>query len=86
MVSGSLAGIGAPISQPLAAQGPIPVNNDRGSAPAFLDDLQRTQPGAHHAAADLTDEDACRKAVSETADIGPIRGLVNNAGPTMASG
>lgn len=80
IVTGGLAGIGAAISQRLVTEGAIPVIVDRGSDPALLEELQQLQPRTRHIAADLTDEDACRAAVDAAAEIGPVYGLVNNAG------
>ncbi|AWN15261.1 SDR family oxidoreductase [Salinisphaera sp. LB1] len=80
IVTGGLAGIGGAISRSLATEGAIPVIIDRGEDAAFVEALQASQPRARHIAADLTDETACREAVSAAAEIGPIYGLVNNAG------
>ncbi|MGB7754846.1 MAG: SDR family oxidoreductase [Salinisphaera sp.] len=80
IVTGGLAGIGGAISQRLAAEGAIPIIIDRGENAAFVAELQAIQPRARHIAADLTDEKACREAVAAAIDIGPIHGLVNNAG------
>lgn len=80
IVTGGLAGIGAAISQRLAAEEAIPVILDRGQDAAFVETLQATQPLARHIPADLSDENVCRAAVSAAAEIGPINGLVNNAG------
>lgn len=80
IVTGGLAGIGGAISRRLAAENAIPVILDRGSDDEFVASLQALCPKARHIPADLTSESECRDAVAAAADIGPLCGLVNNAG------
>jgi L-fucose dehydrogenase len=74
IVTGGGSGIGAAIARLLAAEGATPVILDR-SPPA------EAQPRTHFVQLDLTQEEACARAVAETfAVFGRIDGLVNNAG------
>lgn len=86
IVTGGLGGIGAAISQRLAEEGAIPVVASRSQHPETLAKLQHVQPRTCHVEADLTDEDACRQVVDAAAELGPIYGLVNNAGVNDAVG
>lgn len=82
MVTGGASGIGAAISQGLAAEGAVPVIVAR-STPAedFLAGLQALCPRAGWVRADLTHDEDCRRAVDEAhARWGRIDMLVNNAG------
>src|SRR5699024_7695191 len=74
------AGIGSAISRRLIAEKAIPVIIDRGNDDDFVASLQAQCPRACHIAVDLTSESECRTALAAAAKIGPICGLVNNAG------
>src|SRR5699024_9464783 len=86
LVTGGLAGIGAAISHRLACEGAVPVIVDRDENQNFIQSLQSIQPETRLINADLTDEASCRHAVNTACDIGPIHGLVNNAGMNDRAG
>jgi L-fucose dehydrogenase len=74
LVTGGSGGIGSAITKLLAAEGAIPVVLDSDALP---DTPSRTR----FVELDLTDEDACARAVREIfGAFGRIDGLVNNAG------
>lgn len=82
VVTGGGAGIGAAISETLAAEGAIPVIFAR-RAPeaAFLDRLKAASPHTDWVQADLARDEDCVRAVAETQSRwGQVYGLVNNAG------
>ena len=82
IVTGGAAGIGAAISETLAAEGAVPVILAR-RAPdaAFLSRLTTASPRAGWVQADLSRDVDCRRAVAEVqARWGQVYGLVNNAG------
>lgn len=83
MVTGGAKGIGAGIVESLAAEGAVPVivGHHKADNIFLRDKLLRMGRQAHQVHAELTDPDACEKAVREVLGIcGRIDGLVNNAG------
>lgn len=84
IVTGGGSGIGAAISEVLAEEGAIPVILTRRSPDAAW--LSRTSR-ADLVLADLSDDDQCRRAVTEIRTRhGRIDGLVNNAGANDSIG
>ncbi|MFV0383999.1 SDR family oxidoreductase [Paracoccus sp. (in: a-proteobacteria)] len=77
IVTGGASGIGAGITELLAEEGARPVVIARRQPdPEWL-----AAHGAHFAQAELSDDAACRSAISQIRDrFGAIHGLVNNAG------
>lgn len=88
IVTGGASGIGAAISQGIAAEGGIPVILARSAAPAgFMEAICAQCPDALLIPTELTDDAACMRAVSEVVDrFGGIYGLVNNAGANDSVG
>lgn len=84
IVTGGGSGIGAAVSEVLAEEGAIPVILTRRAPDAgWLAGVKR----ADVVLADLSDDDQCRRAVSEIrAKHGHINGLVNNAGANDSIG
>nr|WP_293845893.1 SDR family oxidoreductase [uncultured Arsenicibacter sp.] len=83
IVTGGAKGIGEGISIALAAEGAIPVIVGRNAADnqVAVDKIVAAGGKAFAIEAELTQPDACKKAVDETlAQFGRIDGLVNNAG------
>ena len=86
VVTGGGTGIGAAISLTLAEEGAIPVILARHApAPDFMADLTALAPKAGFIQTELSQDDACRAAVTAIKSrwgqvYGPIYGLVNNAG------
>ena len=84
IVTGGGSGIGAAVSEVLAEEGAIPVIlTRRAPETAWLAGVKR----AEVVLADLSDDDQCRRAVTEIrARHGRIDGLVNNAGANDSIG
>lgn len=82
IVTGGGAGIGGAISQALANEGAIPVILARSALDAgFEQALRQAQPEFVFHQVELSDADACARAVSATLQRhGALHGLVNNAG------
>ncbi|WP_114972016.1 SDR family oxidoreductase [Rhodoferax ferrireducens] len=82
IVTGGASGIGAAISLTLAQEGAIPVVYGKSPLPeAFAAQLTALQPRYQFIQLELSDDAACRAAVTQTqALFGRIDGLVNNAG------
>lgn len=79
IVTGGASGIGAAISEVLAAEGAIPVIVARDEPAAEW--LAGLSASVEFVATELTDDDACRAAVDRVVEHhGRIDGLVNNAG------
>lgn len=88
LVTGGASGIGAAISQALAAEGAIPVVLTRREAdPDFMAGLTASSAKAMAIRTELTDDAQCRAAVEKVlAGFGRIEGLVNNAGANDSVG
>ena len=84
LVTGAARGIGKSIALALAAQGAHVVFNYRGDeakAMALKEELEKAGGKATGLKFDVTDYEAMTKAIDEfTKTVGPISGLVNNAG------
>jgi len=82
IITGGGSGIGAAISLALAREGAVPVILARSPLePGFAAELRALQPQMQFHQVELSDPAACRQAVSQTLDtLGPVYGLVNNAG------
>lgn len=84
LVTGAARGIGKSIALSLAAQGAHVVFNYRGDeakAMALKEELEKAGGKATGLKFDVTDYEAMTKAIDEfTKSVGPISGLVNNAG------
>lgn len=83
IVTGGAKGIGAGISKVLAAEGAIPVIIGRDEDDNIQKVKELTDSGgkAVYVTAELTDPEACKRAVAEVVEkFGRIEGLVNNAG------
>ncbi|MFN4057873.1 MAG: SDR family oxidoreductase [Roseinatronobacter sp.] len=88
IVTGGASGIGAAISEGVAAEGGIPVILARSTPPAgFMEHVQAMCPEALLISTELTDDSACEAAVAQTvARFGGVYGLVNNAGANDSVG
>lgn len=83
IVTGGANGIGLGITRTLAAEGAIPViiDRDEKAAGEAVSAIAKEGGRAGHFAAELTNPDQCRQAVSAVVkQWGGIYGLVNNAG------
>lgn len=82
IVTGGGAGIGGAVTMALAREGAVPVIFGRSPlASDFAARLTELSPRGTFIRLDLMDEEACERAVRETAEtFGRIDGLVNNAG------
>ncbi|MHA6724293.1 L-fucose dehydrogenase [Sphingomonas sp. RS2018] len=82
LVTGGGAGIGGATTTVLAEEGAIPVVVARSPLDGdFAANLAALQPDHMVVTAELSDDDACRRAVADVIDrFGRIDGLVNNAG------
>jgi len=82
IVTGGASGIGGAISLELASEGAIPVILARSTPdPAFLTRLTTLSPRAIWIKADLAQDAECAAAVTQARSrLGPLYGLVNNAG------
>lgn len=82
LVTGGGSGIGAAISTVLAEEGAIPAILDRNPLrPDFEATIRRLQPRTLFIQTELTDDQACRRAVEQVLGLGlGLQGLVNNAG------
>lgn len=88
LISGGASGIGAAISESLAAEGAVPVVLTRRRADAdFIAGLRDQSPKACEIQTELTDDAQCKSAVDQViAQFGRIDGLVNNAGANDSIG
>ena len=88
IVTGGASGIGAATVEGLSFQNAIPVILDKtGPDEGTVQRLHQQSPATDWITVDLTDDDQCRAAVSETLSrFGKIDGLVNNAGVNDAVG
>jgi L-fucose dehydrogenase len=82
IVTGGGAGIGGAVTMALAREGAVPVVFGRSPLAAdFAARLAELSPRATFIQLDLLDDEACERAVGQTAEtFGGIDGLVNNAG------
>lgn len=83
IVTGGGSGVGAAVTEVLAEEGALPVIIARRAPDA--DWLMRV-PAAVFVKADLSHDAECRAAVAEIRKLGPIQGLVNNAGANDSVG
>jgi L-fucose dehydrogenase len=83
IVTGGAKGIGEAITRALALEGAVPVivDRDRAAGQALAAELAAAGASCVFVAADLTEPDACQRAVDDTlAAAGRVDALVNNAG------
>jgi len=83
IVTGGSSGIGKGISFSLAREGAIPyiIGRNKASIESTISEIEKNGGKAGFSFAELTDPEACKKAVEEViATYGRIEGLVNNAG------
>lgn len=83
LVTGGASGIGAAISELLSREGAIPVIFDKNMEMALdlVNVIKNNGMRAECQILDLSDHQHCQKAIERVAQqVGPIHGLVNNAG------
>lgn len=83
IVTGGGSGIGAAVTEILAEEGALPVILARRAPDA---DWLARMPGAVFVKADLGHDADCRAAVAVIRTMGPVHGLVNNAGANDSVG
>ncbi|SCG72572.1 SDR family oxidoreductase [Micromonospora inositola] len=89
IVTGGSRGIGAATARRLAAAGhhiAIGYRRDHTAAKAVLDDIHATGRRGLAVPADTTDPDQVQRLFDTAADLGPVTGMVNNAGITSPIG
>jgi NAD(P)-dependent dehydrogenase (short-subunit alcohol dehydrogenase family) len=87
VVTGAGRGIGYFTAEQLAAAGARVIITTRGPADVALESLRRTVPGASVSAVtlDVASLASVHAAAAELVKLGPIHGLINNAGKTSGS-
>ncbi len=89
VITGGTRGIGAATARRLAALGHDLVlghRTDEDSARSLVEDLQQTGRTCRAVRGDLTDPAAIDTLFDVAAEVGPVTGVVNNAGATMHTG
>ncbi|MGC1214482.1 MAG: SDR family oxidoreductase [Micromonospora sp.] len=89
VITGGSRGIGAATARRLAAAGhdiAIAYRRDLIAAQAVLDDIHATGRRGIAVAADTTDPEQVHRLFEAAAELGPLTGLVNNAGVTSPIG
>jgi glucose 1-dehydrogenase len=89
VVTGGGRGIGAAISRRLAAAGHdlvVTYRRDAGAAESLAAELRATGSRVVLVQVDTTDEPAVRELFARARELGPLTGLVNNAGAATAVG
>jgi NAD(P)-dependent dehydrogenase (short-subunit alcohol dehydrogenase family) len=89
VVTGGSRGIGAAICRRLAAEGHdivVGYHSDAVEAEAVAADVRASGRRAIAIAADTTDEQQVERMFAAAAELGPVTGLVNNAGSASAFG
>ena len=83
LITGGSGAIGAAISRQLAADGMhviVHANRNLDGANALCEELRQRDLSAEAVQFDVTDADACQRALESLLEAGPIQVLVNNAG------